>query len=70
MFRSESTTDGWVTGNLAITWQLSQGHRSHLIALQFHNLGNTTYRLHTSFLKELAPEMGRGVKATYTVRFF
>ena len=70
VFRTESTTDGWVTGNLSVIWQRSQAHRTHLIAFQAFNLGNTTYRLHTSFLKDLAPEIGRGAKVSYTVRFF
>jgi iron complex outermembrane receptor protein len=70
VFRDESETDGWATFNIGATWQRSSGHASHLVALQAYNLGNKTYRLHTSFLKDLAPEIGAGVKVTYTVRFF
>jgi len=40
------------------------------VTAQAYNLGNTTYRLHTSFIKDLAPEMGRGVKVSYSVRLF
>ena len=40
------------------------------VAVQAYNLANKTYRLHTSFLKDLAPEIGRGIKATYAIRFF
>ena len=70
VFRNETVTDGWATGNLTITWQRSRSHMAHLVAFQLHNIANETYRLHTSFLKDLAPEMGRSVKLTYTVRFF
>ncbi len=70
VFRSESTTAGWTTGNVGVTWERSLGHSSHLVAVQAYNLSNRTYRLHTSFLKDLAPEIGRGIRATYTVRFF
>ena len=63
-------TDGWATGNIGVTWQRSRTHGAHLIAFQVQNIANQTYRLHTSFLKDLAPEMGRGVKLTYTIRFF
>jgi iron complex outermembrane recepter protein len=70
VFRDETPTDGWATFNIGATWQRGTSHASHLIALQAYNLNNNTYRLHTSFLKDLAPEIGRGVKVTYTLRFF
>jgi iron complex outermembrane receptor protein len=37
------------------------------------NLFNATdrlYRNHLSFIKDVAPEIGRGVRFTYTLRFF
>jgi iron complex outermembrane receptor protein len=34
------------------------------------NLTNELYREHTSFIKDLAPEIGRGIKFSYSVRFF
>jgi iron complex outermembrane receptor protein len=70
VFRDETETDGWATFNIGAAWQRSGSHASHLIAAQAYNLANKTYRLHTSFLKDLAPEIGRGVKVTYSVRFF
>jgi iron complex outermembrane receptor protein len=70
VFRHESPTAGWGTLDLNVSWQRLGSHSSHLIALQAHNLLDTTYRLHTSFLKDLAPEIGRGLKLTYTMRFF
>jgi iron complex outermembrane receptor protein len=70
VFRDESATDGWATFNIAAAYQLYRGHQSHQFALTAYNLGNAEYRLHTSFIKDLAPEMGAGVRATYTVRFF
>jgi outer membrane receptor protein involved in Fe transport len=45
-------------------------HATHIITFQGYNLTNTDYRLHTSLIKNLAPEMGRGVKVTYGVRLF
>ena len=32
--------------------------------------GDRLYRNHSSFIKDLAPELGRGVRVTYMVRFF
>jgi iron complex outermembrane receptor protein len=68
--RGETPTDGWATVNAGVSWQRAGSHATHLVAAQVYNLGNTTYRLHTSFLKDLAPEVGRGAKLTYTVRFY
>jgi iron complex outermembrane receptor protein len=70
VFRDETQTAGWGTFNIGASWQRSSSHGSHLIAVQGYNLTNETYRLHTSFLKDLAPEMGRGIRATYSFRFF
>jgi iron complex outermembrane receptor protein len=33
-------------------------------------MGDTLYRNHLSFIKQFAPEMGRGLRVTYTLRFF
>jgi iron complex outermembrane receptor protein len=34
------------------------------------NLSDRLYRNHSSFIKNLAPEIGRGVRFTYRVQFF
>ena len=38
--------------------------------VRLHPLGNRLYRNHLSFIKDLAPEIGRGVRITYSLRFF
>ena len=43
---------------------------AQIIAFNFFNMGDTLYRNHLSFIKEFAPEMGRGFRVTYTLRFF
>jgi iron complex outermembrane receptor protein len=70
VFRDETVTDGSTLLNVSATYFVVRGHATHALTLKAHNLTNETYRLHTSFIKDLAPEMGRGVTATYTVRFF
>jgi iron complex outermembrane receptor protein len=70
VFRDEDPTAAWTTFNLGANWQHGSSHASHLVAVQAYNLTNEEYRLHTSFIKDLAPEVGRGVKVTYTVKFF
>jgi iron complex outermembrane receptor protein len=34
------------------------------------NLGDRLYRNHMSFIKDFAPEIGRGIRMNYTVRFY
>jgi iron complex outermembrane recepter protein len=70
VFRDETPTSAYGLLNFSLTYFVARGHATHAIAFKAHNLTNEEYRLHTSFLKDLAPEMGRGVKLTYTVRFF
>ena len=70
VFRSETPTEGPVMFNLGATYVLGQQHLTHIFTIEGYNLTNEEYRLHTSFIKDLAAEMGRGVKATYSVKFF
>jgi iron complex outermembrane receptor protein len=70
VFRDETPTGGHGLFNISATYFVARGHATHAIAVTGHNLTNREYRMHTSFLKDFAPEMGRGVKVTYTVRFF
>jgi iron complex outermembrane receptor protein len=43
---------------------------AHVIGINAFNLGDRLYLNHLSFIKDIAPEIGRGVRLTYTVRFF
>jgi iron complex outermembrane recepter protein len=70
VFRDETPTGGSTVFNVSAVYVLGQQHLTHIFTLQGYNLTNEEYRLHTSFIKDLAPEMGRGVKATYSVKFF
>lgn len=70
VFREETTTPGATMVNFGASYLLARGHATHTVALKAYNLTNETHRLHTSFIKDLAAEMGRGVKVTYTVKFF
>ncbi len=70
VFRDETTTSGSTVVNLNASYLIARGHATHTVALKAYNLTNETWRLHTSFIKDLATEMGRGVKVTYSVKFF
>lgn len=70
VFRDETPTEGSTIVNLGATYVLGQQHLTHIFTIEGYNLTNEEYRLHTSFIKDFAPEIGRGVKATYSVKFF
>ena len=43
---------------------------AHILSVAGYNVTNELYRSHTSFIKDLAPEVGRGIKVSYSLRFF
>ena len=64
-------TPGWLSmAHLNASYTIAQQHMVHVVSASFFNLGDRLYRNHLSFIKDLAPEIGRGVRLTYTVRFF
>lgn len=69
-FGIETATPGSTVVNLGASYLVARGHATHIVSLKAYNLTNETYRLHTSFIKDLAAEMGRGVRLTYSVKFF
>ena len=70
VYRAETATDSYSVLNVRASFTLPTSSRNHLITVSAFNLTNELYRNHTSFIKDLAPEIGRGVKAGYTLRFF
>lgn len=70
VYLEESPTDGYARLDLGVSYLLSRPHLTHQFALRAHNLTNESYRLHTSFIKDLALQPGRGVTVSYSVRLF
>ena len=70
IFRDETLTEGYTVVNVVGSYTLARGHSAHIFAVRGYNLTNELYRNHTSFIKDLAPEIGRGVKVSYSFRFF
>ncbi|MDQ3170082.1 MAG: TonB-dependent receptor, partial [Acidobacteriota bacterium] len=70
VFRDETPTPGSTVLNIGAMYVLGQQHLTHIFTVEGYNLTNEVHRLHTSFIKDLAPEIGRGIKATYSVKFF
>lgn len=70
LFETETRTAGYALFNLGASYTLAQQHAVHVFSATLFNAGDRLYRNHLSFIKELAPEIGRGVRFTYTMRFF
>ncbi len=70
VFRNETETDGYSVFNLKASYVWPRQHMVHILSVSGYNLTDELYRSHTSFIKNLAPEVGRGVKLAYSMRFF
>lgn len=57
----ESSTPGYTRVDGEISWRLSSARAVTTIFLQGTNLLDQSIRLHTSYLKDVAPQMGRSV---------
>lgn len=70
IFPTETRTPGYTTFNVNASYTFTSQHLAHVFAVNGFNLGDRLYFNHLSFIKEIAPEIGRGVRFTYTMRFF
>ncbi|HEU0142542.1 MAG TPA: TonB-dependent receptor [Bryobacteraceae bacterium] len=70
IFPTETATAGYGVIDLAASYVYTQKHAMHVFGVDTFNLGNNLYRNHLSFIKEIAPEIGRGIRAYYTIQFF
>jgi iron complex outermembrane receptor protein len=66
----ETLTPGYSVFNLKGSYSIVRQHAIHMISANFFNIGDRLYRNHVSFVKEDAPEIGRGVSFGYAIRFF
>lgn len=70
LFTNEERTAGYGIVNVLASYTIAEKHAAHIFSVNGFNLGNKLYFNHLSFLKDIAPEIGRGVRVSYTVRFF
>jgi iron complex outermembrane receptor protein len=69
VFDNEAPTAGYAIFNVNASYTFVTTRIVHVISLNLHNLGDTLYRNHLSFIKTIAPEIGRSVRLNYTLRF-
>jgi iron complex outermembrane receptor protein len=70
LFPTEERTAGYAVANLSGSYTIARSHHLHVFSAGLFNAGDRLYRNHLSFIKEFAPEIGRGVRFGYTVQFF
>lgn len=70
VFALETPTAGYGLLNVNASYTFSTEHYAHIFTFGGQNLNDKLYRNHVSFIKDLLPEAGRGVRASYTIRFF
>jgi iron complex outermembrane receptor protein len=66
----ETETAGYTLVNVSGSYTFAREHYAHIFTFNAFNLTDKLYRNHLSFIKNLAPEMGRGIRFGYTFRFF
>ncbi len=69
-FPLETRTAGYGLFNIAGSYTIGREHYAHIFTFNAYNLTDKLYRNHLSLVKELTPEIGRGVRFGYTFRFF
>jgi iron complex outermembrane receptor protein len=69
VFGAETPTDGYQLLRLFGAYSFGSGQGVSTITVRFDNVTNELYRNHLSYLKDLAPEMGRNFKVLYNVKF-
>ena len=66
----ETETAGYGLFNVAASYTVGSSHYAHIFTVNAANLTDKLYRNHLSFIKNLAPEPGRGIRFGYTFKFF
>jgi iron complex outermembrane receptor protein len=70
IFPTETRTAGYALFNVTGSYTFARPHYAQIFSVSAFNLGDRLYRNHLSFIKDLAPEIGRGVRFSYTLRYF
>lgn len=69
VFDNETPTAGYGILNLMASYTFVTNRVAHVLSLNVQNSTDKSYRNHLSFIKAIAPEMGRSVRLVYAMRF-
>lgn len=70
IFTNETPTAGYGTVNVSGSYVIGGKHTAQIFSVNAFNLNNKLFYNHISFIKDISPEIGRGVRFTYTIRYF
>lgn len=70
VFLTETETPGAAVFHLNASYTWASRHLLHAFNVLWFNATDRLYFNHTSFIKGFAPEIGRGARVSYTMRFF
>ncbi|MEP6901446.1 MAG: TonB-dependent receptor [Actinomycetota bacterium] len=70
IFDNETPTAGYGVFNVAGSFVIPGKHYANIFTVNAYNLTNKLFYNHISFIKDISPEIGRGVRFGYTIRFF
>ena len=70
IFPTETRTPGYTVFDVSGSYTIARPHYAQVFSVSAFNVGDRVYRNHLSFIKDLAPEIGRGVRFSYTIRYF
>ena len=70
LYPGETRTDGYAVFDLTASYLFLTANSTHNISIRGYNLTDTVYRHHTSLIKDLAAQIGRGFRISYSIRFF
>jgi iron complex outermembrane receptor protein len=69
VFGEEVPTEGYVTGKFFASYSFEGAGMHNTVTARLDNAGDTLYRNHLNYLKELLPEAGRSFKLVYSLGF-
>lgn len=69
IFDNETETPGYAVFNINGSYSFVANRTAHVLSFSAFNLGDKLYRNHLSFIKDIAPEIGRGFRFNYSMRF-
>ncbi len=70
LYHTETPTDGYAVFDFTASRVFVGAHTVSNLSVRGYNLTNTTYRHHTSLIKDLAAQRGRGFRISYSIQFF
>ena len=70
LYRDETPTDGYAVFDFTASYVFVRASTTSNISLGAYNITDAEYSHHNSLIKDMAPQMGRGFRISYSLRFY